>query len=100
MDERTLGKELFGRWVRLAVARWALHHDSFYQGEAAEAIGYPPSAVRQELDRLVQLGMLLRVSPEGSRRVYYVHVDSPLWEIIRAADRVVADPATVREAAP
>lgn len=91
MDERTLGKELFGRWVRLAVARWALHHDSFFQGEAAEAIGYPPSAVRQELDRLVHLGMLQRVSPEGSRRVYYVHVASPVWEIIRATDQVLSD---------
>lgn len=90
MDERTVGKELFGRWVRLAVARWALHQETaFFQTEAASAVGHPLTAVRQELERLVSLEMLQRVAVPSERRVYYTRIESPLWEVIRVTDGVL-----------
>jgi hypothetical protein len=44
-----------------------------------------PSNVRDELKRLVDLGILDAERPEDSARIYYVRTNSRLWEIIATA---------------
>jgi len=83
-----IGDRLFGRSLRLRVAAWVLAHEDphFYQSEAAASVRYSASAVTQELNRLVELGMILRRDPTpGGRRQYYTKTDSPLWAVIREA---------------
>jgi DNA-binding MarR family transcriptional regulator len=91
LDE--IGASLFGRRLRLRVALWVLareERESFYQSQVADGVAYSVSGVVAELDRLVDLGMIRRLRPEhGDRRVYYVRMVSPLWEIIRAAHTAV-----------
>ena len=86
-----VGDLLFGRKLRLHLALWVLRRDSeFYQTEAAKAVDYTPSAVADELDRLVQLEMLQDQPAESDgRRRYYRKRNSPLWAIIEAADGAV-----------
>jgi hypothetical protein len=96
-----IGDRLFGRALRLRVAAWVLAHEDlhFYQGEAVAGVGYSPSGVIQELDRLVELGMILRRDPTpGSRRRYYTRTDSPLWTVIRdALDAIEGDDASAAD---
>jgi DNA-binding MarR family transcriptional regulator len=87
-----VGQKLFGRKLRLSVALWILRRDepTFFQSEAADGVGYTASAVTDELDRFIALGMLLERSAEaGDRRKYYERVDSPLWKIIETAKEVL-----------
>jgi hypothetical protein len=92
LNEKIVGRKLFGRALRLRVALWVFRRTdpSFYQTEAAEGVRYTASAVITELDRLVELEML-REDPakSGDRRKYYERVESPLWKIIQAADEVL-----------
>jgi hypothetical protein len=90
LDVAEVGKQLFGRPCRLALALWIVRRDkpSFYQSEP------PREVIRQgdladELGRLVRLGMLEELRPDDARRVYYDRTDSPLWKIIEAAADVV-----------
>jgi DNA-binding MarR family transcriptional regulator len=88
-----LGRLLFGRALRLNVALWILGHESesFYQGEAAEGVDYSAGAVAHELDRLAELGMLMKEPRNANdRRQYYLRLDTPLWEIVEAAQRALA----------
>ena len=83
-----IGHELFGRGTRLLVASAvAGRQDStFFQGELALDLRLPQSNVREELERLVRLGMVEDVPREsGSSRRYYRRVDHPLWAVIEAA---------------
>lgn len=83
-----VGRLLFGRQVRLDLLLWihARADPTFFQGEPAAQLGAPQSAVRQELEKLVELRMLFREDPHpGSRRLYYSRTTSPLWEIADAA---------------
>jgi hypothetical protein len=47
----------------------------------------------KELERLVDLGMVLKNEPSpGDRRQYYTRVDDcPLWEVVRAAVAILAE---------
>lgn len=85
-----LGKGLFGRRARLAVAVWALHAEGgvFSQHEAVVGVGLPQSNVREELERLVGLGLLEDVPRgDGPGRRYYARVDGhPAWMVIAAAE--------------
>jgi hypothetical protein len=45
---------------------------ALYQAEAAHALSLPPSNVREEVERLVRAGLLVRSDVEGSPRVYYI----------------------------
>ena len=88
MDPTRVSELLFGRRCRLGIAIWVLQHPKgrFYQSEPPAAqFGASPSNVRDELKRLVDLGMLDVERPEDSARIYYVRTNSPLWEIIGAA---------------
>ena len=88
-----LSDRLFGRRLRLQVASWILLHEqaSFFQGQAAQGIGYSAGEVTKELNRLVDLGMIIRHEiSAGDRRQYYTRVDEcPFWEIIRVARAAV-----------
>jgi len=86
VDQRGVGDRLFGRAARLIVADWVCHaeEDLFYQSEAVKGTGVPQSNVREELARLVELGMLSELPREpGERRKHYLRQPSPLWEVIR-----------------
>lgn len=80
---------LFGRKCRLAVATWVLNHpkDRFYQSEPANSgiENASTSNIREEIARLVALGMLDVEKPDDSRRIYYVRTNSALWDVIAAA---------------
>jgi len=90
LDAKEVGKELFGRPCRLALALWIVgHHKSrFYQSEPPREV-ILQGEVAKELRRLVRLGMLEELRPDDARRVYYDRTDSPLWKIIEAAAGVV-----------
>jgi DNA-binding MarR family transcriptional regulator len=101
VDVETLGHTLFGRRLRLRVLLWVLNVDggTFFLTEAAQGIGYSASGVRDELERLVDLGMLRRDAGMADRRVYYTRTGSPLWRIIDATRLALlpqADPYPAR----
>jgi hypothetical protein len=92
LDAQHVGKGLFGNPTRLRLALWVLRHDKqFFQSEPPRWVGVP-NAIRQELDKLRDLGMIVRQRPPGENRVYYERTDSTLWEIIDVADRVLGRP--------
>jgi hypothetical protein len=95
-DVDEVGDLLFGRKLRLRLALWVLRRDDrFYQAEAAKGVNYSASAVADELDRLVELGMLAGQPAEsGDRRRYYKKLDHPLWAIIEAVDAAVGTGGT------
>jgi hypothetical protein len=89
LDAAKVGAELFGRACRLKLALWIVRgKPRFYQSEPPREV-IPQSAVADEADRLVRLGMLEEQRPDDSRRVYYERTDSPLWKIIEAAADVI-----------
>jgi DNA-binding transcriptional regulator PaaX len=67
----------------------------FYQSEPPKELG-APTAVRQELTRFVQMGLLDEERPDGENRVYYERTDSPLWAIIETAVSVLGNLGTPR----
>lgn len=92
VDPTLVSELLFGRRCRLPVAIWALRHPKgrFFQSEPPAAeLGASPSNVREELNRLVDLGMLEVERPPGSTRVYYVRTDSRLWDVIATVAEVL-----------
>lgn len=83
-----LGRELFGRRARLLVAAWVLGVDSgvFSQAQAVAGVQLPQSNVREELERLVRMGMVIDApKTEGPGRRYYARVEHPAWRIVDAA---------------
>jgi hypothetical protein len=90
MDATRVSKDLFGRPCRLPLALWILrsNKERFYQSEPPRSID-AQSAITQELDRFVSVGLLDIERPDGENRVYYVRTDSPLWEIVRTAGEVI-----------
>ena len=94
MDVDEVGKLLFGRPCRLALALWIVRHDKprFYQSEPPREVIWPGDLAK-ELGRLVRLGMLVQERRDDARRVYYERTDSPLWKIFLVAAEVIeADP--------
>ena len=81
-----VGRLLFGRPCRLALALWIVRHDKprFYQSEPPREV-ILQSDLAKELSRLVRLGMLEEERRDDSRRIYYNRTDSPLWRIFQAA---------------
>jgi hypothetical protein len=86
LDVDEVGRLLFGRPCRLALALWIVRHDKprFYQSEPPREVISQGQAAK-ELGRLVRLGMLEEDRPDDARRVYYERTGSPLWAIIQAA---------------
>jgi hypothetical protein len=93
LDEDEVGRLLFGRPCRLALALWIVRHDKarFYQSEPPRDV-ILQGDVANELGRLVRLGMLVEERPDDVRRVYYERTDSPLWKIFKAAADVFDPP--------
>jgi hypothetical protein len=94
LDVDEVGKLLFGRPCRLALALWIVRHDKprFYQSEPPREVIWPGDLAK-ELGRLVRLGMLVQERRDDARRVYYERTDSPLWKIFQVAAEVIeADP--------
>jgi hypothetical protein len=93
LDAGEVGKLLFGRPCRLALALWIVRHDKprFYQSEPPRDV-ILQGDLAKELGKLVRLGMLVEERPDDARRVYYERTGSPLWKIIEAAADVL-DPA-------
>jgi hypothetical protein len=90
LDTRVVGKLLFGRPCRLALALWIVRHEKprFYQSEPPREV-ILQGDVGRELGRLVRLGMLHEERPDEVRRIYYERTDSPLWRIIEAASEAL-----------
>jgi hypothetical protein len=90
LDVNEVGKQLFGRPCRLALALWIVGHykPDFYQSEPPREVILQGSA-SDELGRLVRLGMLEVQRRDDTRRVYYERTGSPLWKIIQAAADVM-----------
>ncbi|HEY5358001.1 MAG TPA: hypothetical protein VIJ82_10015 [Streptosporangiaceae bacterium] len=90
MEVSEVGKQLFGRPCRLALALWIVRRDKprFYQSEPPREV-ILQGDLASELGRLVRLGMLDEDRPDDGRRVYYNRTDSPLWKIIQAASEVL-----------
>jgi hypothetical protein len=90
MDTTRISELLFGRLCRLPIALWILgfEKDRFFQSEPPELLG-GRTAIRQELGRLTEAGLLAKESPDHENRVYYVRRNSPLWDVIRTAADVV-----------
>ncbi len=92
MDVREVSAELFGRPCRLPLALWILKRDKsrFFQSEPPREIG-SPTALRQELERFVRLGLLDEDRPDAENRVYYERTDSPVWQVIEAAHEITRE---------
>jgi hypothetical protein len=86
LDIDEVGRLLFGRPCRLALALWIVRREKpdFYQSEPPREV-ILQGDLAKELGRLVHLGMLAEERPDDSRRVYYIRTDSPLWRIFQAA---------------
>jgi hypothetical protein len=97
VDREQVGNRLFGRTARLVLADWVchLHQEVFFQAEAVAGTGLPQSNVREELQRLVDLGMIAELPKEaGDRRKHYLRTTSPLWNVIRSARTAVEEIST------
>jgi hypothetical protein len=55
-----------------------------FQSELPREVISPGNAA-EGLGRLVRLGMLDELRPDGDRRVWYIRIDRGLWKIIEAA---------------
>jgi hypothetical protein len=90
VDVDEVGKQLFGRPCRLALALWIVRHDKprFYQSEPPREV-ILQGDLAKELSRFVRLGMLEEERRDGDRRVWYERTDSSLWKIIDAAAYVL-----------
>ncbi|OYN78909.1 hypothetical protein CG716_13655 [Mycolicibacterium sphagni] len=90
MDATRISELLFGRACRLPIALWILgsQKDRFYQSEPPESLA-ARTAIRQELERLAEVGLVYKETPDHENRVYYVRTTSPLWEVIRVAAEVI-----------
>jgi hypothetical protein len=55
-----------------------------FQSELPREVTSPGNAA-EGLGRLVRLGMLDELRPDGDRRVWYIRIDRGLWKIIEAA---------------
>lgn len=92
MEHDRLLKLLLGRALRVHLATWVLDNGPvFAEHDVIEDLGGRgvASGVRQELTKMVELGMVAP-APTDERRNYYQALDSPLWDIFRVTrDAVV-----------
>lgn len=81
---------LLGRRCRLGVALYALQHPKgrFFQSEPPRFPTATPTAISEELQRLVRVGMFEEERPDGTTKVFYVRTRSRLWAIVAIAAAV------------
>lgn len=89
-----VGLLLFGSGLRFKVMSWIVQRDDvrFYADLYATETGHYSSSISKVCARLVKLGMIKLVpAPLGigqsvsGRCTYYDRIDSPLWDVVRAA---------------
>lgn len=92
MEFERVSDRLFGWSCRLPLLIWILEHpkDRVYQSEPPEWVA-GRTAIRQELARLKDAGLLDEERPDGDARVYYIRTTSSLWDVVRAAAVAVRD---------
>jgi hypothetical protein len=106
MDEGELSRLLFGRAGRLRLAHWLLETIPagayFFAGEAQRATGDVPNEVKDNIRRLVELGVITKAyrDPGPGRRQYYQRIDSPIWGIFELALKLSPDLETTGETTP
>lgn len=90
MDATHVSDRLFGRGCRLPVAAWIAANEKgrFFQSEPPRFGATSLSNIREELERLSELGMLEVERPDDAHKVFYVRTDSPLWRIVDVAVEV------------
>ncbi len=90
MDATQASALLFGRACRLPLLLWLLEHPKgrIFQSEPPPHLGVR-TAIRDELARFTRAGLLVEERPDADPRVYYVRTDSPLWDIVRTAGKVL-----------
>lgn len=91
MDATRVSDRLFGRGCRLPLAAWVAQHPKgrFFQSEAPTFGTTSRSNVNQELQRLLELGMLEVERPDETKKVFYVRSKSPLWDVVRLAAEIL-----------
>ena len=88
---------MFGRAGRLRLARWILEKIPagayFFAGEAQQATGDVPNEVKDNMQRLIELGVITKAyrDPGPGRRQYYQRLDSPIWGIFELALKLTSD---------
>jgi hypothetical protein len=79
------------------LARWILKNVPpgafFFGGEAQQGTGDVPNEVKDNLTRLVELGVITRAhrDPGPGRRQYYQRIESPIWAIFDQALKLTND---------
>lgn len=96
-DTDTVGNVLFGSGLRLKVMSWlALRDDPrFYADQYAKETGHYSSQISKVCQRLSQLDMVEKEplvapapgTPWSGRCVYWRRLESPLWDVVKAAVR-------------
>jgi hypothetical protein len=89
-DAELVGKRLFGRPMRLRLGVWIVRRDKprFFQSEPPGQLG-SSTAIRQELQKFVELGLLEEERPDGENRVYYVRTESAWWAIFATCAEIL-----------
>jgi hypothetical protein len=97
MEQAELSRLLFGRAGRLRLARWILENVPagafFFGSEAQQGTGDVPNEIKDNLTRLLELGLLTRAQrdPGPGRRRYYQRIESPIWAIFDQALKLTND---------
>jgi DNA-binding MarR family transcriptional regulator len=89
-----LSERLFGRPIRLPLLLWVsgCAAPDFFATEIAEQMHVSSSNVSQELDRLIDLGMIEPVARKrGDIAKRFVLVNHPGWGIVKAASQVLSE---------
>lgn len=76
-----------GRAARVEVLHWIASHETgvVYHAEAVRDLKAAPTAIRQELERFEEIGLIKRLpASAGDRRVLFERTGSPLWVSISA----------------
>jgi hypothetical protein len=104
VDEAELSRLLFGRAGRLRLARWILETVPagayFFAGEAQLATEAVPNEIKENINRLVELGVITKAhrDPGPGRRQHYQRVESPVWGIFELAVRLAGDGSSTVDA--
>lgn len=94
-EYRLVGRNLFGRPLKLFVAHWILSQRGrqFFQMELIIACGRHSTNALKPLSELIELGMVAELPSHvsGQRRKYYQQTGSGLWDAVVAAVRAAGE---------
>lgn len=89
-----LARTLFGSATRYEICTWIAQRDNpvFFPAEMSAEGGTYLASTGVVYDRLVDAGLITRISGDGQRVCLYRRLDSPLWDVFKAAALVVGGP--------